>query len=156
MNQVLYVQVTNVKCNDIVDFRKWLAEVKHVDDTKCFESNQPLSRVLPLTVLLLVHKGNTLTASTSNTSTATTSGSRLNYPPQFIDNEKDLPTSEESWVPQVPQTICISQGCQQGAWLFLSNWDRISTCYCLDCCCCNACCLSLQGSRICPCQRQHV
>ena len=118
--------------------------------------SKPLSRVLPLTVLLLVHKGNTLTASTSNTSTATTSGSRLNYPPQFIDNEKDLPTSEESWVPQVPQTICISQGCQQGAWLFLSNWDRISTCYCLDCCCCNACCLSLQGSRICPCQRQHV
>ena len=34
MNQVLYVQATNAKCNEIVDFRDWLAEVKRVDDEK--------------------------------------------------------------------------------------------------------------------------
>ena len=40
MNQVLYMQVTNMKCNNIVDFHEWLAEVKCVDDKKCFEHNQ--------------------------------------------------------------------------------------------------------------------
>ena len=40
MNQVLYVQVTNAKDNNVVDFHEWLAMVKRVDDEKCFEHGQ--------------------------------------------------------------------------------------------------------------------
>src|ERR1700733_4699087 len=40
MNQVLYIQATNTKCNDIKDFRKWLAKVKSMDDEKHFERKQ--------------------------------------------------------------------------------------------------------------------
>src|SRR6266436_2061575 len=42
MNQVLYVQVTNVKVNLVKDFCKWLAEVKGLDNKKCFERDQAI------------------------------------------------------------------------------------------------------------------
>jgi hypothetical protein len=42
MDQVLYVQSVNVKFDSIIGFRKWLAEVKWVDDDKWFECLQAI------------------------------------------------------------------------------------------------------------------
>ncbi|KIM73627.1 hypothetical protein PILCRDRAFT_15062 [Piloderma croceum F 1598] len=43
MDQVLYVQATNVKCNNIEDLCEWLAEVKHLNDEKHFECLQAIN-----------------------------------------------------------------------------------------------------------------
>jgi hypothetical protein len=40
MDQVLYSQAMNNKCNKIVDLREWLAKVKDLDDEKCFKCQQ--------------------------------------------------------------------------------------------------------------------
>jgi hypothetical protein len=40
MDQVLYIQATNAKCNDLEDLHQWLAKVKHLDDEKHFECVQ--------------------------------------------------------------------------------------------------------------------
>jgi hypothetical protein len=40
MDQVLYVQATNAKCNEIVGLRNWIAEVKQLDDMKHFKRHQ--------------------------------------------------------------------------------------------------------------------
>ena len=49
MDKVLYVQAMNAKCNNIIDFYDWLAEVKQVDDKKRFECEQAIKSLVPLT-----------------------------------------------------------------------------------------------------------
>jgi hypothetical protein len=40
MDQVLYAQATNAKCNDIADLCEWITEVKDLDNEKRFEHQQ--------------------------------------------------------------------------------------------------------------------
>src|ERR1700720_2576420 len=42
MDQVLYIQATNAKCNDIKDLRAWVAEVKRLDVEKRFKRLQAI------------------------------------------------------------------------------------------------------------------
>jgi hypothetical protein len=104
MDQVLYAQATNAKCNEIPDLRKWLAEVKQLDDEKCFERQQHIKA-------FEVSAAATRAASCMNTTsqnavpnvtltglsrkvniplTAAVISSKADYPPKLTDEEKTL------------------------------------------------------------------
>src|ERR1700729_3941919 len=102
MNQVLYVQATNTKLNPVKDFCKWLAEVKCLDDEKCFKHDQAIkafeqsaaascaascNAVTQNTLSGPSHKPNVMSAMPT---TATTALPKADYPPRLTDNEKFL------------------------------------------------------------------
>ncbi|KIM75037.1 hypothetical protein PILCRDRAFT_92342 [Piloderma croceum F 1598] len=102
MNQVLYVQVTNVKLNLVKDFCKWLAAVKSLDDEKHFQCDRAIKAFEQSTAgsCASSHDANTQTLSgpshktnaiaTAPTTTAIATPKADYPPPKLTDDEKCL------------------------------------------------------------------
>jgi hypothetical protein len=124
MDQVLYAQATNAKCNEIPDLREWIAEVKALDDEKRFERQQNIkafelsaaaTRAASRTITSLqntsqnaVLTGPSRRINTTQTSTTTPSSAKADYPPKLSEGENTPP--QIRWVFEVPQTFRVSQG----------------------------------------------
>ena len=87
MDQVLYSQATNAKCNEIADLREWLAKVKDLDDEKRFERQQNIKAFEACAAA-------TRAASRAvNTSQNVTSSSVLNGPSRKVNTPVPVSTT---------------------------------------------------------------
>jgi hypothetical protein len=104
MDQVFYAQATNAKCNEIVDLRDWIGEVKQLDDEKRFERLQAIkdfeqsaavNRAASRTnnTSQNIAQGSGLNGSSHKVNTAAapaSSTTKMDYPPKLTEEEKSL------------------------------------------------------------------
>jgi hypothetical protein len=104
MDQVLYLQASNAKCNEIADLRKWLAKVKDLDDEKHFERLQNIkafeaSAAATRAVSRVVNTSQNVTSNSilnrpsckvNTPAPISTVSSKADYPPKLSEEEKTL------------------------------------------------------------------
>src|SRR5882762_4084903 len=106
MDQVLYVQATNAKYNEIVELRDWLSKVKSLDDEKHFEHLQAIkASEQSAAASCAVSHANTINQSQNGVLTspsckansgptasapADSAAAKSDYPPKLTEEEKAL------------------------------------------------------------------
>jgi hypothetical protein len=106
MDQVLYVQATNAKYNEIVELHDWLSEVKSLDDKKRFERLQAIEAFeQSAAASRAVSRANTTNQSQNGVLTgpsrkansgptasapADSAAAKSDYPPKLTEEEKAL------------------------------------------------------------------
>jgi hypothetical protein len=101
MDQVLYAQATNAKCNGIVNLHDWIGEVKRLDDKKRFErlqaikdfeqsaaANHAASHTNSTSQNVAQSSG--LNGPSRKVNTAAPNVTKTDYPPKLTDEEKSL------------------------------------------------------------------